>query len=311
MRRSGLVGLVIVGLAVSVAADDGGATAAVRRFYAFHFAHDMAFTRAEVERRAGFLTPGLLARCAEYFATPQSADEVPEIDGDPFTDSQDYPESYDVGEARQQGDSARVDVTFAMKGGDRWRVQAVVVKAGDGWKIDDIETEQGPSLRALLRRGSIVSPRALPPALAGYREWRPLTPDPVAVPLARWVLCRMPTPKEVSDARTAHGEHADRYIRVFVNGLAVAHFRDAVGRLPEGAVVVKEKLEQSSDADPVAVAGMVKRSPGFAPAFGDWEFLYVDRERPEVPASSPALQAHCGSCHRARRDDDFLFRSYQ
>jgi len=291
------------------AAAPRGPAAVLRDFYALHFAHDMAFTPSEVQRRSRFLSPGLLGLCADYFAKPQSPDEVPAVDGDPFTDSQDYPESYEVGEAHQQGDSARAGVTFAMKGGDRWRVQVVMVKAGVDWKIDDIEPAEGPSLRSLLRESGTPSPLDLPAAIAGYRQWTALTKDPLAVPLARWVLCRQPFPNETAAARAAHGEHAGRYVRVFVNGLAVSHFR-AGGALPEGAVVVKEKLEQPGDERPVAVAAMVKRGAGAAPEFGDWEFLYVDRETAGAPAATPALQAHCGGCHASRRAADFLFKSY-
>jgi hypothetical protein len=285
-----------------------GPAAVAAEFYALHFAHDMAFTPLEVKRRSAFLSPGLLALCADYFAAPQAPDEVPAVDGDPFTDSQDYPESYEVGEANQQGDAARVVVKFAMKAGDRWRVQVDLVKTGAGWKIDDIEPAEGPSLRSLLRETGTRSSLELPAAVAGYRRWTALSKDPIAVPLSRWLLCRQPFPSETAAARAAHGEHANRYVRIFVNGLAASHSR-AGGPLPEGAVVVKEKLEQPGDVQPVAVAAMVKRAAGAAPELGDWEFLYVDRETAGTPAASPALQAHCGGCHASRRAADFLVQS--
>jgi hypothetical protein len=121
----------------------------VRAFYRFHFAHDMAFTRAAVRRREQWLSPDLRALCRAYFAAPSPADEVPEIDGDPFTDSQEYPASFRVGAPSVAGDTALVPVTFSWKAGDR-RVVTVVLVAGGGWKITDLRYESGGTLRGEL-----------------------------------------------------------------------------------------------------------------------------------------------------------------
>jgi hypothetical protein len=125
-------------------------TEVVRAFYAFHFAHDMAFTRSAVRRRAAWLAPDLLAMCRAYFAKPDQPDEVPDIDGDPFTDSQEYPRSFRVGTAAIAGDTARVRVTFVFAGGDRRGVTVVLTARAGSWLIWDVEYGAEPSLRKLL-----------------------------------------------------------------------------------------------------------------------------------------------------------------
>ena len=164
-------------------------------------------------------------------------------------------------------------------------------------------------LAALLSLAAVgAAAPELPDPLRDYRGWTLATPDPVPVPLAFWVLCRKPDRQEIEAAERAHGEHAHHAMRVFVNEFAASHFSDLAARLPAGSIVVKEKLE-GADTDAVAaVAAMIKHGPGFSPATGDWEFVYVG-ERGER-AAGPALQAHCGSCHASSKSTDWLFRTY-
>jgi len=126
------------------------AEAVVHAFYAYHLAHDPGFTLAAVRRRSGWMSPGLLARCRAYFSRPTRPDEVPAIDGDPFTDSQEYPKAFRVGPAAVEGDTARVNVTLTWAGGDRRTVTVVLVPARGVWRIDDVRFRTGPSLRELL-----------------------------------------------------------------------------------------------------------------------------------------------------------------
>jgi hypothetical protein len=50
-----------------------------------------------VGAKRAWLAPELLDLCKAYFKKPVPADDVPEIDGDPFTDSQEYPKLFRVG----------------------------------------------------------------------------------------------------------------------------------------------------------------------------------------------------------------------
>jgi hypothetical protein len=135
---------------------DTTAVAVVRAFYTFHFAHDMGFSAATARRRAAWLAPDLLARCRAYFARPSNKDEVPSIDGDPFTDSQEYPRSFRVEaptaprSAALTSDTALVPVTLIWPGTERRTLTVVVVAARGSWLIADVRYPEGHSLRQLL-----------------------------------------------------------------------------------------------------------------------------------------------------------------
>src|SRR5438128_1108901 len=123
-RLISLIGIAVI-LSVGVqapakaqtASPQDGALRSVRSFYTFHLAHNKGFTVRNVQLRKRFLTPefcGLLLKelkrqMAEIKAHP---DEVPDFEGDPFTDSQEYPDSYRVGTAETNGDLAKVTVTL-------------------------------------------------------------------------------------------------------------------------------------------------------------------------------------------------------
>jgi hypothetical protein len=126
---------------------------AVRAFYTFHFAHDMAFTRAAVRARSRWLSPDLLGHIRAYFARPSDPNEVPAIDGDPFTDSQEYPRTFQVVIATVEGDAALVQVSMLWPRADRRIVTVVLAAVGGAWRIADVRYVGGePSLRQLLGR---------------------------------------------------------------------------------------------------------------------------------------------------------------
>ncbi len=131
--------------AVSAQRAGGSPADVAHAFYRYHFVHDMAFTRAAVRHRARWLSPDLLVLCRAYFARPSPVDEPPEIEGDPFTDSQEYPSAFRVGAATVAGDTALVPVTFSWPAGDRREVTVVLVGAG-AWKIADVRYASGSSL---------------------------------------------------------------------------------------------------------------------------------------------------------------------
>jgi len=114
-----------------------------------HFSEDMGFTPASVARKAQWLTPALQQRLAAGFAKPVPDDEVPDIDGDPFTNSQDSPRGFHVERARVQADHADVPVRFSGNG-SRQRVHFLLRLAQGAWRIDDMAYEDGSTLRGLL-----------------------------------------------------------------------------------------------------------------------------------------------------------------
>ena len=122
----------------------------VQAFYAFHFAHDMGFSGEGIALRARWLSPGLLSLCKAYLARPSSPDVVPSVDGDPFTDSQEYPASFRVGKVRMSAGKATVEVSFPRgKAGERI-LHVVLVEEKGAWLIDDVRYLSGPSFRKLL-----------------------------------------------------------------------------------------------------------------------------------------------------------------
>jgi hypothetical protein len=128
----------------------GSPATTVRAFYAFHFAHDMAFTPESVRAKADWLAPDLLALCETYFERPTSPDEVPPIDGDPFTNSQEYPKRFRVGAAQVSGEAAWVPVLLEWSRGRPRSVTAHLVRIARRWRIWDVRFADGSSLRKLL-----------------------------------------------------------------------------------------------------------------------------------------------------------------
>jgi hypothetical protein len=132
------------------------AARAVRAFYAFHLAHNKAFTIRNVQLRKRFLMPefyGLLLKELKRQAAESKAhpDEVPDFDGDPFTDSQEYPDSYRVGKAETNGDLAKVTVTLlwsarTSRGRDKRDIIVEGTQSAGGWLINDIINNEGSRL---------------------------------------------------------------------------------------------------------------------------------------------------------------------
>lgn len=123
---------------------------AVREFYEFHFAQDMGFTPESVREREKWLAPDLVALCDAYFQRPSSPEEVPAIDGDPFTNSQEYPKTFRVGTARVTGEVARVPVRLYWSAGPPRSVTVHLVRIAGKWMIWDVIPASGPSFRKLL-----------------------------------------------------------------------------------------------------------------------------------------------------------------
>ena len=122
----------------------------VQAFYRFHFEHDMGFSPEGVRARSAWLSSQLRKACLSYFAKPTSPDEVPDIDGDPFTNSQEYPKSFEVGTPKVTKATALVPVTFRWADGHSRSVSVALALQGGTWLIDDINYRGEPTLRKLL-----------------------------------------------------------------------------------------------------------------------------------------------------------------
>jgi hypothetical protein len=88
---------------------------------------------------------------------------------------------------------------------------------------------------------------------------------------------------------------------VYANPAAVASLLDPASKaFSPGAVLVKEKLGDPSDASAEGVAFMIKHSAGRFSESGGWEFQYY-------PRSSEASYAACIECHRTGAPADYVF----
>lgn len=121
----------------------------VQELLVTHFTHEMAFTRESIAAKREFLSAGLLAAADAYFAKPQSPDEVPDIDGDVFTDTQEYPDRFTLGTIRTTARRTVVRVHFAGEQLTR-RVDYALIREGRRWVVDDLVDERGESLRTSL-----------------------------------------------------------------------------------------------------------------------------------------------------------------
>jgi hypothetical protein len=121
----------------------------VQRLLELHYGGAMGFTPATVDAKRRFLTQALVRDTADYFDRPVPPDDVPVLNGDPFTDSQEYPTRFAVSDADVEAGSARVPVRFA----DAWREYVLefhLVRGVDGWQVDDVLDREHRSLRAVL-----------------------------------------------------------------------------------------------------------------------------------------------------------------
>jgi len=119
-------------------------------FYKYHFSHDMAFTSEAIKKRSKWLTSDFLKACEAYFALPQNPDEAPDIEGDVFTGSQEYPDNFSLGTVRIDGMSAYIPIIFRWKEGNHTSGVVVLKTINEKWFIDDVEFDGQDSIRKLL-----------------------------------------------------------------------------------------------------------------------------------------------------------------
>ena len=143
-------------------AEVAAAQRAVRSFLEFHFARDMGFTQRNLSLRRRWLTPELYARLrAELLREARRAkahpDEAPYINGDPFTDSQLYPNTFRIGKAKHTGKRVEVEVSFVwIRDGGAFEMERTVTAFVTGrngkWLINDIVGENGKGILSKLSR---------------------------------------------------------------------------------------------------------------------------------------------------------------
>jgi len=111
------------------------------------------FDAARVERLRPWLAPSLSEAFRRWFGRPARPDEAPQLNGDPFTDTQEPPLTLTLGERRRDGALATQVVLVDVGGGRQHRLTYRLQRADDGaWRISDIDYGEGVSLRQLIRK---------------------------------------------------------------------------------------------------------------------------------------------------------------
>ncbi|HST20434.1 MAG TPA: hypothetical protein VLR90_04925 [Blastocatellia bacterium] len=119
------------------------AASTVKAFYAFHFQHNFDFSERGLRLKRKWLDESLYKLLLEDRKKAAAAkDEVVGLDGDPFTNSQEPPNSFQVGESKQDDKSASVTVKFFWKDKgkvvDQRKVDVKLAKVANAWKITNI-----------------------------------------------------------------------------------------------------------------------------------------------------------------------------
>jgi hypothetical protein len=130
-------------------AREGSPEHAVQRLLEQHFAGSMSFDEAHWTALERWLSQPLKQSIASYREAGWPLDEVPPINGDPLSDSQEYPTRFAVGPARIAGAGASLEVEFA-DAHVRRRLRYLLVLEDAHWRVDDVIAVDGTPLRELL-----------------------------------------------------------------------------------------------------------------------------------------------------------------
>jgi hypothetical protein len=140
--------------------------------------------------------------------------------------------------------------------------------------------------------------------------WNKVNTEPYRTSGAVDFLCGRSI-KKASEPVRKKNPHEATFITVYVNNAGrEAMIAKEAQTFPQGSVIVKEKLNSRLEGSnkPVLYTIMRKREPGFNPNIGDWEFAVVGPNGKDVQEIGKLK--NCQSCHRPKRESDFVFRSY-
>lgn len=139
-----------------------------------------------------------------------------------------------------------------------------------------------------------------------YREFKRLTTEPRYIAPLTAMLCRAPSKERLDKEQAITGPHAGVAVHIYANPSAADCIAANAAEFPVGSVIVKEKLGRNKEVPDIG--GMVKRSKGYDPANGDWEFFFYT---PGGEFTTGKL-ASCIDCHNGgKRDHVFSVWSLQ
>jgi Protein of unknown function (DUF3828) len=156
-RRTLLLGLAGTALAMPVLAADPSAEAFVTAIYAAYKgknAKGIALDKDADIRR--YFEPSLAALMIKDIKDAARKGDVPELDGDPFIDAQDWDiASFDIAVSDTGADTATATVKLVNLGKPD-TIMLALVKLKDGWRIRDITWQRdgkAETLRAIYAHG--------------------------------------------------------------------------------------------------------------------------------------------------------------
>ena len=85
--------------------------------------------------------------------------------------------------------------------------------------------------------------------------------------------------------------------------------------LPVGTIIIKEKYDHIEDAKTRtkadAYAAMIKHEPGYDADHNDWEYVYIELDKPNtITGATCGKLDSCIDCHANRKQTDYVFRDY-
>jgi Cytochrome P460 len=147
-----------------------------------------------------------------------------------------------------------------------------------------------------------------------YTNYSRITKSMVSVNPEFALLCAGVSKEAVDAARTKFGPHANTGILIYMNKPAADAFGKGAATFPMGSVIVKQKTiggyfgedgKLVRDAD-TGVGGMVKRSPGYDPQHGDWEYFYFE----DAGKIESGRISSCVQCHESAKGRDYVFGTW-
>ena len=127
----------------------------VQKFYTSHFYGNKSFTAAGIKRKRSWLSPELYDLLIAEASRKYTPDTVPDIEGDPFTDSQDYPQKFVVGKSDVSAEKATVDLALHWisrgKITERRAYKVELTNKSGSWLISNIVYRPNEDLIGLLK----------------------------------------------------------------------------------------------------------------------------------------------------------------
>lgn len=124
--------------------------ATVQTLLLHHFSSNFAFSPSTVAAQATLLTESLTDSLNRWFVRAKTNDEVPALNGDPYTDSQEFPESFSLAKSRVNADRAELTVTYRSEGIEPYPVHVELMRVKGRWRVNDLRYRDGQKLSQLL-----------------------------------------------------------------------------------------------------------------------------------------------------------------